>query len=1669
MENIKRPVLNRGALFFLVLLFIMSLISFYMATLPKWTGKLDTRLLCQDSFCPGTKGTIRVITVNHDGFKPVKDADIKVWLSAKNRTCELLNKKSDNYGTMDGTFDIPSDMEEGEGTLTVKVSSPVGQDTITQKITIIRSCRILLTADKPVYQPGQTIHIRSLAMENENLSPVKDRTATIEVEDSKGNKVFKTMDKKTSAYGIVSADFILAREADPGNYKIRSIAGGNQSEITVSVKKYVLPKFKVTLSTDKKFYRPGEIIKGDLKADYFFGKPVAGGTVKVELASYDAEYHKFAEIQGKTDDDGNFIFEQSLEKYFAGQPLEGGKGMVRFTVEVTDKAEHKEIIYETFFISKDTVQITIVPESGEIVPGIENILYLITSYPDGTPCRATVSMTFGQQGFQRFQTSSTGIAEFTLKPEFINRQLEVNGSDGLGNSGSITYIPSTGQTEESLLLRTDKAVYKDSDIMNLEILSSTDGSVFLDIVKNRQTRFTKILTIGDKKAKLDIPLTGDMAGTLQIHAYRLKRDGKFASDTKTVYVEISKDLSVKVSSDKDIYRPGRSGKIDFEVKDKEGKPVPAALGISVVDESVFALAEKEPGLEKVYFTLEQDLLKPKVEVCRHYIDMVSDDLVRKKNNQNTAKVAFCSIPESPYSIMVSTYPERLAGIMAMQQKYFYFLQWFGMLCVMLILILSPLSILILTFYNEFLKKKDEERFLPVTSDNFVTMIVYTGGFFLVFLTPFVMGFLTYIILNMEHHYHRNEYTSLICSMAAMAMAALIYTIKLRNKSRSEDIKKLNTLRYSFQLIQLFVAGLIVTAALLLACAMTGKEQIGGISIFLLFLTGVISSVFMNFILIYNIRSHAGKQRKATVWHFIYNCGCVVIAGLGVAGLLFAVIAPNFLKARAQGPTLSGTIKGESDTSTLSVSSEEVAPQYAPGQGLTLDGGGFSAKEEKNRNEGDLRGNETSHGKNSLELPTYLRQYFPETMYFNPELITDEQGKASVILKMADTITTWRMGVSASSLNGDTGGTDYPVKVFQDFFIDLDLPLNLTSGDEVFIPVAVYNYLQEKQDIELIAVEDDWFDLLCEPVKRLSLGANDVTVVYYPVKIHDTGKKRFTVYAKTKKMKDGIEKSVTIIPDGKEIRLSENGWLREKAIAALNIPENAINKSYDMGVKIYPGMFSQLVEGLDSMLRMPHGCFEQTTSAAYPDIMVLDYMKTSGQITPDIQMKAEYYINTGYQRLITFEVSGGGFSLYGDAPASVWLSAYGLMEMYDMNRVYPVDEKIIERTKKWLISRQEVDGSWKADGYSSWDAAGGGNSDLRVTAFVAWSLAQSGYEGDALKKAISYIKSSMKDQKDFYTMSLVANLLLYTDPNGQATKDLLETLYKGRSENKDGVSWAIDGRTLTQSYGMIASIETTSLVTQAFLRSGSYGDAVEKSLKFLAVSRDTYGTWHSTQATVLALKTLILSMNTDMGKNSKGKIHVIVDGQEAGTVEIMPEQSDVVKFLDLKGYAREGNFNVELVPEGDIRCMYQIIYSYYIPWSSYQAFRGEQSPVKISVAYDRSELRRNDILQERVAVTNTSEKAGESVIIDLGVPPGFDVIAEDFENLVKVQKIERFDMTGRQVIVYLKRLEPGKSFGFSYGLRAKFPVKITTPVSEVYEYYNANTKGYSVPEKIEVTL
>ncbi|MCS6859861.1 MAG: hypothetical protein NZT92_06030 [Abditibacteriales bacterium] len=91
-----------------------------------------------------------------------------------------------------------------------------------------------------------------------------------------------------------------------------------------------------------------------------------------------------------------------------------------------------------------------------------------------------------------------------------------------------------------------------------------------------------------------------------------------------------------------------------------------------------------------------------------------------------------------------------------------------------------------------------------------------------------------------------------------------------------------------------------------------------------------------------------------------------------------------------------------------------------------------------------------------------------------------------------------------------------------------------------------------------------------------------------------------------------------------------------------------------------------------------------------------------------------------------------------------------------------------------------------------------------------------------------------------------------------------------------------------------------------------------------------------------------------------------------------------------------------------------------------------------------------------------------VIVDLGIPPGFEVQPGDLEELVGGKKIQKFSLTGRQIIVYIEKLHPRETLTFEYRLRAKFPLKAKTPKSAAYEYYTPNIRSESKPVEMTVT-
>jgi hypothetical protein len=709
------------------------------------------------------------------------------------------------------------------------------------------------------------------------------------------------------------------------------------------------------------------------------------------------------------------------------------------------------------------------------------------------------------------------------------------------------------------------------------------------------------------------------------------------------------------------------------------------------------------------------------------------------------------------------------------------------------------------------------------------------------------------------------------------------------------------------------------------------------------------------------------------------------------------------------------------------------------------------------------------GKEAGGGPDRVRQDFPETLLWQPQLITDDDGRAGLDIDLADSITTWRLTASAVTADGRLGAAESGIKVFQPFFVELNLPVSLTRGDEVSVPVVVYSYLDKPQTVELTLAAGDWFGTTDGAAQKIELGPREVRSVSYRLRARKVGKHALQVTAKGGDLSDAVRREIEVVPDGRRVEEVTNGTLGQPAELTLTVPENAVEGSARATVKIYPSGFSQLVEGLDGIFRMPYGCFEQTSSTTYPNVLALAYLKQTGRAAPDVQRKAEDHIQRGYQRLLSFEVAGGGFDWFGRPPANRTLTAYGLMEFQDMARVHPIDPALIERTRAWLLKQRSADGSWAPEGHGFAGGPGQGRGDdlawLATTAYIAWAVF-----GDPGASAFAdptrrYLLSHKADAlDDAYVMALVANALNVLDPEGRDALPYLDRLDALKRSADDGrlVYWEqpAGGRTAFYGAGRGGQVETTALAALALLHRNQSPETTRRALAWLVKQKDAAGTWPSTQATVLALKALLAGTGKPAGDGER-RVTLTWDGEKREVV-IPADQAEVMKQIDLSAGLKPGTHRLSLAESTGAAPGYQVSFRYHVPDA---AGPEKKEALDVRLAFDRGEVKVGETVKATATVTNGTKQAAPMVVVEVPVPAGFALEAGDLATLLDGGKIDKYQAESSKVVIYLRGLGAGESLEVKYGLRATTPAKVSVPPARAYEYYDPDKQGTSTPARL----
>ncbi len=1420
-----------------------------------------------EAFFSNTNTTFLLIGRDING-NPASGEKVSIELETDEGKMCLYEGKTDEDGYDSPVFTIPN------VTGNAKLYIEVGGDDLTQDIVVEDNYKIIISTDKPIYQPGQIIHIRTLTFEGIPRMASQEHVEIL-LHDPDGNTIYKKI-FQPNEYGVASTDIPLSDQLPLGNYKVVVKVGEEESQKSVTVKKYVLPKFSIDVTTAKPWCLINEPVNGTVKATYFWKEPVKG-VVSLDAYVYLGIWEKIGHYE-KNLSQGVWNFSLEPIQYAVGIPFEKGNGLLQLEVSIKDTSGHEENETHVLPISSSSLVLTTLSDTN--IAGANSTYYVVVTTPDGMPVEnADINATLDETVVSNASTNERGIATLTFP---YNNEKNITIRVRKEEDAVTATYPINGT--KGIKVIADKESYIVGEMATFQIYfngeSFTDWAYY-DVFSQNFVVSTGRIKLHEGKGNFSITITPEMAPLTKIRAYKIQSNLTTIKDVTVIGVTAPEELKVNVTMDREEYRPHSPIMLEFSVENDTG-PIVSALGISIVDQSVFELGGRFAGLEKLYFELEEEFITPQYEIHEYIFS-------------NTSRFAMLS-DTTNYVVKSDFGPEG--------------------------------------------KSTDPQK--------------YVANAFL--------------------------------------------------------FKEKNILFYWTALFLLFVCGAIAGIAYV-AIKTFGKKKA--------FLSAAIAGICL--VILLTINAFSGEIQEMEKGEEMTDVDVIRISDAN--GLEFDPRHP-------QAPL--------KDDITLHI------------------------------------GNASGAGG---EAPKYIRQYFPETWEWVPVIITDESGRAFLNLTTPDSITTWALEAIASTQDAQIGIAKEEITIFQEFFVEPDVPVSAVRGDEFPLRAMAYNYGEEAIFATVELIGDEWYSLLSPSKQTIFVEAHSVSSATFTIKPQTVGEQVVHIRATSGAKEDEIKKTMRIDPDGKAFSNIKNGELKNNQTIAhsfLLYPER-IPHSENAFVKLQGGMQSIIIDGAEGFIHFVSGCGEQSMSMLSVDILAYQNVIKKEGVTDEQLFAYETMITQGIQHELLYVVDdeeGKGIVWFPhDEKPHPWLTSWGLLTFQDaINVGFTIDESIIEQMQKWLIAQQDTDGSYV---FPEWGLYETTNPVLKMkkvatTAYITRALLYSGYEKSSapIKKSLDYIGEHIHEHwDDPYTLSLALIAFEYDDGNVDSRDEIAQQLVSLRHEENDTVWWTAENTMYANSEwrGWYSShdIETTAYAIMALQMHGGFASVVNKAVSYLLNHRSQLGGFSSTQDTVVAFQALNTYGSIDL---EEMKISIFVNGGEIATIDFDEENKDVTYIIDLRPYL-QNTINVMLLSNGTGNILYQIFLEQYLPWKNNIEQRKE---IVLEVTYDATEIAVNDTINASVTlIYNGSADIVRMILIDIRAPVGFSFISDDFSLLLNKGVIDNFEIKGRQALIYIESLEKGKVVTFSYRLKANEPIKGIIQGVNAFDMYNTNIKTELPPVNVTV--
>lgn len=707
---------------------------------------------------------------------------------------------------------------------------------------------------------------------------------------------------------------------------------------------------------------------------------------------------------------------------------------------------------------------------------------------------------------------------------------------------------------------------------------------------------------------------------------------------------------------------------------------------------------------------------------------------------------------------------------------------------------------------------------------------------------------------------------------------------------------------------------------------------------------------------------------------------------------------------------------------------------------------------------------------------FLSQEIANTWLFE-SAYSGFSGQKTITKKVPDTITSWIItGFSVNPVYG-LGLTQQPRKlnVFLPFFVSTNLPYSVKRGEIVSIPVVIFNYMESGQtaevtfdngehEFEFADVENEIHDnskLEVSRKKTVDVPSNSGRTVSFMIKPTKLGHITIKVTATTALAGDGVERQLLVEPEGLPQYVNKAAFIDLRTMPevmknfTVEVPKNAVPDSTRVEVSVIGDVLGSTVQNLDSLIRMPYGCGEQNMLNFVPNIVVLDYLKGTGQLTSKIEEKAKKFMESGYQRELTYRHDDGSFSAFGnsDPKGSTWLTAFVARSFKQAASHISVEEAIIDKALEWLSDQQASNGSFPEVGkVSHKDMQGGSGEGIALTAYTLIAFLENKnllpkYQ-NVVNKAMDYVARNIDGLNDVYALAIAAYALQLAD---HSSKDFTLSQLDGKATTDGDTKWwhkpipESDSKNPWYGKPNSVNVEMSAYAMLSFLEAGLDTDALPV-MKWLIGQRNDKGGFQSTQDTVVGLQALAKLAAKISSKNNDVTIVVTYNDNQQREIKVNSENNLILQKFELPSSAK----NVEIKATGRGFAIVSMGYKYNMNVT------GEWPRFVLDPQVNKNS--NQDYLHLSVCtsfVPTTGQNSSNMAVMEVGFPSGFTADSDTLPSLENMDYIKKVELKDGDTIVvlYFDSLDRNELCPTISAFRTHKVAKQKPAPVVIYDYYD----------------